>query len=727
MNRSDSSASASHAPDSAELHSADWYRVGGLRLRLRPGVSVSRQVVRGMVWHVLTDPSTGRQHRFNEPAYRLIAALDGNRSLDAIWRGLLAQDGDAAPTQPEAIRVVSQAYAAKLLLGQVVGDARGIVKAQRKERQRRDRAAANPLAFRLSLWNPDAFLDRTVDYVRPLCGPKARAVGWLIAFVGLCLLMANGEALARDASLHVGSVRLMMAMWLAWPLLKGLHELAHAFMVKVHGGTVNEIGVTLMVLTPLPYVDATASASFADKRHRVAVAAAGILCEAVLSTAALAAWLVLEPGMLREICLAVVLVGGVSTLLVNGNPLMRYDGYHVLADALELPNLASRSLRWWKTLLQRVLLRQPQARMDDLSPGEKPWLVAYAPLSWIWRIVLLAVLSLALSAWSVLLGLGLMAAAAWMAVAGPIWRVARWLWRSPEATGVRGRGAIALSAAAVAGLLVLFALPMNDRTQAPGIVWLPDDAFVRLQSDARIEHFLVEDGAQVQAGTPLVRLSNEELLADLARVRGQWRTAQIERLQRFDSDAARVAVAEDEIRRLASETQRLQQLADQLTLRAAIAGRVVIQEPQRMIGRWLSQGETVAQVLPPGAARVRALVRNEDVARVRQQPGVIAVQLAHNRQPAVSATLERGIPRSSRELPSAALGEHAGGPLSTDPADRTGRTAQESRFSFDLRLPEGVEARVGTRTWVTFDHGATVAADVLLRVWRETFLRHFAR
>ncbi len=714
-------------PDPAELHSPDWYRVGGLKLRLRPGVSVSRQVVRGRVWHVLTDPSTGRQHRFNEPAYRLIAALDGDRTLDAVWRLALARDGDEAATQPEAIRVVAQAYAAKLLLGQVVGDARSLVKAQRKERQRRDRAAANPLAFRLALWNPDAFLDRFVHRVRPLCSPTARRAGWAIAALGLLLLAAQGEALARDATQHLGSMRLMLAMWLAWPLLKGLHELAHAFMVKVHGGAVNEIGVTLMVLTPLPYVDATASASFADKRHRVAVAAAGILCEAVLSTLALAAWTVLEPGLLRELCLAVVLVGGLSTLLVNGNPLMRYDGYHVASDALELPNLASRSLRWWKTALQRRLLGQPQARMDDLSPGEQPWLVAYAPLSWLWRLVLLVVLAMALSAWSLLLGLGLLAVAAWMGLAAPVWRVARWLWRSPEATGVRLRGALALGVAATAGLAVLVALPVSDRTQAPGIVWLPDEAFVRLPCDARVEAFLVADGARVEPGTPLVRLSNEELLADLARARGQWRSAQIERLQRFDSDAARAAAAEDEIRRLESETRRLQALADQLTLTAAVAGRVVIAEPQRLLGRWLPQGETVAQVLPPGPARVRALVRNDDVARVRRQPGTIAVQLAHNRQPAFEAALERAIPRGSRELPSAALGERGGGPLATDPVDPSGRTGQEPRFAFDLRLPEGAEARVGTRAWVTFDHGQTVLAEVLARLGRETFLRHVVR
>jgi putative peptide zinc metalloprotease protein len=135
----------------------------------------------------------------------------------------------------------------------------------------------------------------------------------------------------------------------------------------------------------------------------------------------------------------------------------------------------------------------------------------------------------------------------------------------------------------------------------------------------------------------------------------------------------------------------------------------------------------VAQVLPPGAPRVRVLVRNEDVARVRERPGDIAVQLAHAAATPLPAVVERAVPRASRELPSPALGTVAGGPLLTDPSDASGRTAAQPRFAFDLQLAEGVDARVGARALVTFEHGQTVAAALLARLVRELFLRHFAR
>jgi putative peptide zinc metalloprotease protein len=713
--------------DSAELHSPQWYRVANLKLKMRAGVLVSRQVARDQVWHVLTDPNTGRQHRFNEPAYRLLEAMDGQRTLDAIWSQLLAKYGDEAPTQPEVLRVVAHAYSAQLLTGPLAPDAKALVKAQREALDRRRKASVNPLSFRLPLWNPEAFLTRTLPAVTPLLSKGSRSVAWLIAAMGLLMMMWHSGDLARDAQAHAGSMKLLVAMWLVWPLMKALHELAHAYTIKALGGEVHEIGVTLMMLTPFPYVDATSSSAFSDKRDRVAVAAAGILVEALLATVALMGWLVLEPGLARDVCLAVVLVGGLSTLLVNGNALMRYDGYHVLSDALELPNLAPRSLRWWNLLLQRTLLRQRHARMHDLAQGERVWLIAYAPASWVWRVVLLCSLALALSYWSQLLTLGLLALAAWTALLGPVWKAVRWAWQSPEAAGYRLRSAACLGGVAVAGLAALVAVPVADRSFAPGIVWLPDEAFVRLHSDARVVRFLVEDGAQVQPGTPIAELANEELAVSLAAAQQQWRSAQIEHLLRFESDAARTAVAEDQLRRLRAELDDLEGRVNHLTLRSAVSGRVVIQEPHRQLGRWLNQGDLLAQVLPPGGARVRALVSNDDVARVREQPGAIAVQLAYRADQPLSASIERAVPQASRSLPSAAMGERAGGPLPIDASDTTGRTAAQARFAFDLRLPEGADARVGARAMVSFEHGHAVAADVLLRKGREALLRHLPK
>jgi putative peptide zinc metalloprotease protein len=710
---------------SAPLHSPDWYRVAPLKLRLRGGVGVSRQVLRGEVWHVLTDPISGRHHRFNDGAYRFVSRCDGHRSLDEIWTECLAEGGDAAPTQAEAIGIVAQAHSANLLIGNVAPDAAALVKSQARRRRQRRNQQVNPLAFRVRLWNPDAFLDRTTPYVRWLADDRMRLALWLVVLGGLVHAGLHASALAHEVRTQLTTPRLLLIMWLVFPLLKAVHELAHAFTVKAHGGDVVEVGIVLMLLTPVPYVDASAATAFADKRQRVAVAAAGILVEAIAATVALAAWTMLEPGLLRDLCLAVVVVGGLSTLLVNGNPLMRFDGYHVLCEHRDLPNLAQRSSRWWIMALRRHALRMPQSRLEGMLPGEKRWLVAFAPLAWAWRLLLLATLAVAFAESSVVLGLSLLAAAAWVSFVWPAWKSMRWVWKSPEAGGRRMQLGATLASSVLAALLLAVAIPLPQRTYAPAVVWLPDEAILRLRSEARVEELLVEDGRRVAAGTPIARLSNEELVADLARVQAQLAAAAVERQRHFELDAGRSAGAEDELQRLKAQASRLQDQVDHLVLRAGVDGVVVIADAQRQIGRWLAQGQTLAHVLPGGAPLVRALVRNEDIGLVRDRPGAIEVALAHAAGATLPAVIGRAVPLATLQLPSAALGDSAGGPIAIDRTDASGRTATEARFVFDLRLPAGADAHVGARALVTFTHGEVNAVDWLTRAWRHAFLRHF--
>jgi putative peptide zinc metalloprotease protein len=709
------------------LLSPDWYRVASMRPRLRNGVRVTRQQVRGETWYVLSDPVSGRHHRFNDLAYGLIAACDGQRTLDQVWASRAAADGDNATSQGEAIRVFSQAFSANLFIGDVAPDAVAIVRAQTRSQRRRRRAAINPLAFRVPLWDPDHFLDAHVDRVRGLFGRASRLAMALCVLMGALLLGLNADAVAVATHSNLSNGRFLLMMWLAYPLIKALHELGHAFAVKVYGGEVHEIGVTLLCLTPVPYVDASASAAFADKRQRVTVAAAGIAIEVLLASCALALWLALEPGLLREAAFAIVLVGGLSTLLVNANPLLRFDGYFILSDALELPNLAQRSGHWWQVLLRRRLLNLRQARMPGLARGERPWLLAYAPLSWSYRVLLMASLAVLLAEVNVLLGLAMLALGLWSCLLKPLFGAIRYLWGSPELSAQRPRAA-AVGAAAMLLLAVLaFGVPLPHHTYATAVVWLPDDAIVRMGTDGFVEEFLVRDGEEVSAGGPLLRLSNDPLTVELERVTADLQRRDVERASLFNADAIRTALLDDEIARLAAERDRLQQRVGQLLVRAGVDGRVVLDPQQHVIGRYVSQGQVVAHVLPAGAPLGRAMVRNEDIALVRERPGPIQVTLAHAAAASHRGVLDGTAPQASTSLPTAALGEGAGGSIALDPADKSGRTAREARFPLDLRLPAGADAHIGARALVVFGHGRASAVELVALFVRRSFLRHFER
>ncbi len=709
------------------LLAPDWYRVAHMRPRLRAGVIVSAQQVRGETWYLLTDPMSGRHHRFNDIAYQLIAGCDGERSLDEVWSKCAAEAGDNAPTQGAAVRVVAQAFAANLFVGNIAPDAAAIIKAQGRGQQRRTRAAINPLAFKVPIWDPDAFLNTHIDRVRWLFTATAARIVMALIALGAVILAVNAPEYASFTHSHLSTGRMLLMMWLAYPLIKGLHEMAHAMAVKAFGGEVHEIGITLLMLTPVPYVDASASMGFANKHQRLAVAGAGIAVELMLAFVAFCLWLAVEPGLVKDIAFAVVLVGGVSTLAINGNPLLRFDGYHMLCDQFELPNLAQRSQNYWLYLAKSALLRVQGAGFDGHARGALPWLLAYAPLSWIYRAVLLAVMSVWLAEQNRLLGLAGLAMALWLCLLQPAIGAIGYLARSPELHGQRVRTAlVSLVGTTILGTL-LFGAELPHRTRAPGVVWLQDEAMVRLGTDGFVEEFLASDGDAVVTGQPLLKLSNDELQASLKKVRAQLAQLEVERASSFDGDAMRTGVAGDERTRLVAEFERLEHRADQLVVRAAMPGRLVISPRLGIVGQYLPQGELVAHVLAPGAPLVRALVRNEDVAQVRKDARSISVTLAHS--PGLEATgqLVAAVPRASAKLPSAALGDAAGGSIALDATDSSGQTAQEPRFQVDLRLSDGVDARVGARALVTFRHANASAAALIGEFARRSFLRHFER
>ncbi len=709
------------------LLSPDWYRLAHIKPRLRSGVRVSRHMLRGETWFMLTDPVSGRHHRFNDLAYALVGACDGQTSIDDIWAARVAALGDTAPTQGDAIRVFAQAFAANLFTGDVTPDVAAMARAYSRTNSPRKRARLNPLSFRVPLWNPDAFLARHVHRVHGLF--HRALLGALVTLVvaSALLLLFNTGALARHAQTELGSGRMLLLMWLAYPLMKLLHELAHAFAIKHFGGDVHDMGVTLMMLTPVPYVDASASVAFPSKRRRMAVAGAGIAVELLLASLALPLMLLAEPGFVKDAAFAVVFIGALSTVAVNGNPLLSFDGYHLLCDAIELPNLALRSSRWWVTQFKQRVLRLQHLRFGALSRGEAGWLWAYAPLALAYRLLLGAALVLLAARWHPTAGLALLALLLWQLALQPAGAALAWLRRSPELRGRRARTTAAAATLALATLAAAVWVPLPQRTHAPGLVWLSEDALARTGSEGFVVALLVSDGQQVLNGTPMVQLANEELVLELAKADAEYERQQVERAKQFASNARRTSDADEALARLASTRQRLAQRVQGLVVRAGVAGRVAIDPARVRLGQMLQQGEVVAQVLPGGAPLVRALVHNQDITLVRERLHSVQVQLAQGGD-AQQAALTQATPRATTSLPTRALGEAAGGSVPLDPADSSGRTAREPLFQLDLKLADGTaQAPIGARVLVTFVHGSASAAELLLRGVRLTFLRHFER
>ena len=409
---------------SAPLLSPQWFRVAALRPRLDREAHAERVSYRREIWHVLVRPDGSRSFRLNATAYAFVGRCNGALSVQRLWDLLLAEFGDDAPTQDEMVQLLARLHSAKLLSFDRKPDfgPQGTVQAGANGDAHGDasRDANSLLSFRIPLGKPDRWLGRVSPHLAWLFTPGALALWALGVLAGGVATLLNATTLIAQAQTWMATPRMLLMVWMAYPVVKALHELAHALALKRWGCKVPEWGITVLMFTPVPYVDASAASTLASPSQRLLVSAAGVMLELALAALALVVTLNVEPGGVRDLAFAVFFIGTVSTLLVNGNPLLRFDGYHVMTDALQLPNLATRSTRHWFAWLRRHLLRAPAEVTLFPAAGELPWLWGYAPLALIYRIVICTTIVIWLGRLSFLLGVAMALYFVWAMAAKPL-------------------------------------------------------------------------------------------------------------------------------------------------------------------------------------------------------------------------------------------------------------------------------------------------------------------
>lgn len=706
----------------ASLHSDNWYRVAPLRPRLRSHVEVQRRDCRSGVWYVLRDTSSGRHHRVNASAYHIVGRLDGNCTVQQAWEVAHVRLGVAAPTQDEVITLLASLHEAHLIQTQITPDVDDLFQ-RRDARARRARAATlNPLSFKLPLFDPLPFLDRWANLVAPVYTRAGLALWVVTVTLGVTALLPRwAEVVAHGARLL--EVRQLLLLALVYPVIKAWHELGHAFAVRVWGGEVREMGVALMLFIPVPYVDASAASGFRERHRRVAVSAAGIMMELFLAAVAALLWVSVEEGLVRDLAFTVMAIGGVSTVLFNGNPLMRLDGYYVLSDALEIQNLGSRANQFCLTWVQRTLLRADQVRLPATDAFERWFLPLYGIAAAVYRVGISVLVLLWVATKSVLLAAVL---GAWMAcvlVLLPARRVLAFLLNSSLLHGRRGlamRNALLLCAALAAVVLLL---PFPSASTAQGVVWFPESAQIRAPASGFVQSVHAVDGDMVQAGAALVDLDNPGLRARLQQrearlqmLHTRLRQAMRERATELQAAAQEVAAAETELTDLRSRVAGL-------TVSARASGRLILPRGDDLPGSFVKQGATLGHIVTDEDMVVRVAVTQDQAARIREGFTEVAVRLVEHPAGILPGRVIREVPAADTHLPSAALGDRGGGAIRTDPADKDGVRTLQPVYYFDLRIAGEKPARVGGRSLVRFQHAAEPVGGQALRALRQLFLK----
>ncbi|HEV7820031.1 MAG TPA: efflux RND transporter periplasmic adaptor subunit, partial [Burkholderiales bacterium] len=426
----------------------------------------------------------------------------------------------------------------------------------------------------------------------------------------------------------------------------------------------------------------------------------------------------------RDFAFVTMFVASVSTLLFNGNPLLPFDAYYIVCDALDLPNLTARSKLWWTQVLTSVLSGRTAREYVQPARGERKWLCLYAPTSMVYRLFISFLLVVWLGAHSTVLGTVAAVLLALMLIVKPVMSTLVAVWAGTPAGAARARTA-ALVAATACGMAAIASLvPLPFHTTASGVVWPPEQVRVRAGTEGFVGEILARDGERVTAGQVLLVLEDPTLLTQREKLRSRLEQIQAERFSALQNSYEQVRNAEEETARVESELQRVEQRISELRVRAHAEGTLVIPQQSDLPGTFLRQGSTIGYVLERSLIGVRTVVPEYDAALVRERTRSIEVRIEGDGQ-AVAARLVREIPAATYELPSAALGDKGGGPYVTDPADNDGLRTREPVVLVDVSIAASNLQRVGGRAWVRFDHGPEPLASRWYRQLRQVLLQHF--
>lgn len=470
------------------------------------------------------------------------------------------------------------------------------------------------LFFRIPLWRPDAFLNRAWPWLERF-GPRALRYG-LPATLGLGVFLVSRDWQRFIATFpHLFSLGGALAFAVALFFAKLCHEFGHAFMAKRAGCRVQSMGVAFMVLLPMFYTDVSDAWRVNDRRARLLIGAGGVLAELVLACIALLAWSLLPDGPGRTAAFMLASATWITTLVINLNPFMRFDGYFLLSDFWEVDNLQGRAFALCRWRLRELLF-------GYAAPAPEPWsskmqrrLLIWGYGAWLWRAALFFGIALAVyHLFFKVLGIFLMLVELVWFIFLPIvseWR--QWWSHREQAHAPR----VLLSGLALLGLVLLLALPWRSAVELPTMLEAGRASALHAPVAARVKMVNVHDGQIVAQGEVLIELESPDLDSRQAIVRREIQIQQLQmRRQAGRSEtAADAGIVEQRLAEAVAEYRGLAAQRERLLLRAPHGGKVRDLLPQLTVGRWLSTKDPLARVVEDGA-RLRGYLAEAELWRV---------------------------------------------------------------------------------------------------------------
>ncbi len=663
------------------------------RPRLRRDLLIKLLTYDEHPWYLIEDPLRGKYYRIGAVEYVFLSALDG-RTLAEVIAVTASQCGPSAFSEDEATSLCRWLIDADLIETDASRSFARLVECSNQQSKLSRRAWLNPLMLKIPLFDP-----------QPLVGRMSDLLGWLISLPMLtvwCVVcgaagltfLSEFERFHATVS-HVIDPNNWLWLCITWIGLKCIHESAHALACQRFGGRVRECGVLFLLFIPMPYVDVSSSWRFSEKWERIVTAAAGMLAEFFIAALAIFIWTNSTSPIVQQHAMNVIISATLVTMFFNANPLMRFDGYYILTDWLELPNLATRAraeMRGWQRQFFFGLINQKQQRNKRYS-----WLVRlYAVASSIWMITV--TISIAIAAANLLPGIGLLLAL----ISVGLWLVPALLgllkflmWGSKHEQPGRIRFLV------VCGLLISSLWWIGEHAPAPQSISAPmvlehdNLRVIRNRVGGVVQKVHVQQGTTVKQGDILLELCNAELQSESQLLNVSIKQSEMKRRNLIENQETATAQVESEnLSVLSTRRIELDDLLQALLIVAESDGEVLSSNLDELPGVYFRPGSAMMEIANAHALNAIAMLNPEDVKKESHVLSELSDQAVRIRiwgiHKTVTGQFEHLTPTASDRLPHPALGAACGGPLAVKPTDKDSQT---SANAWSLIQPK-VEARI---------------------------------
>lgn len=556
--------------------------------RLRPDLQSTPHEFDGRLAWGIKDPVTLSYFEMSDEAFFVLNHLDGKQTDDDVCRLFHARFRPRTLSIAELHGFLGQLVSQNLVMADAPGYGRSLVEKQ-KSKQARQRwgMLSNILAIRFRGIDPDRFLTTLLDWFGWLFTAPVVVLGLILIMSAVSLVAVHfNELIARlpDAQAFV-SLPNLVSLSALLAIIKVLHEFGHGLTCKRFGGECHEMGVMLLVFTPTLYCNVSDIWMIKDKWKRIAVSLAGIWVEAVIAAICTFLWWFSAPGLFHSVCLNLIVLCGLSTALLNGNPLLRYDGYFALSDWLEIPNLQQQSMSKLRAALSKWYCGIDTSEGADLSSRWDTGLLTYGIASLLYRVTLTVAILWALNRWLAPLGLGVLVTVFAVFMLGtmflmPLMSAIRFLKSPATSSRIQWGRFGARCVGTLAAILVLLNLPLPSRVGAAALAEDRDVYRVYVTFSGTLID-AVQVGELVERDQVLARLDDPAIQVELTHLQGELnqqktRLEQLERRRVSEQNVAQsIPTVREVVRDLEHQLSQRQRDAERLIVRAPRAGTVL--------------------------------------------------------------------------------------------------------------------------------------------------------